>query len=274
MKKLSLVKSSFTLLSSLIVVLAPASALAARPAHAGGGSGGSTSTVLTGNDISWPQCGRKLPSGQAFGIVGVNGGLANTTNKCLADELAWAEGSTGGTGQPNVALYVNTANPGDVKDQISDWPSSGASAKYGTCTGGNDQACAYLYGWNRAYDDAQIRGVSNPGNYKWWLDVETGNSWSATNFGNNVADLEGMVDYFQSIEASVGLYSTAYQWQQIVGNSISSTSSLNGLDSWLAGASGLAGAQTKCQESPLTADGQVTLTQYVSKRTDFDFSCI
>lgn len=276
MKKSALFKDALAFVTSLIVVLAPATAFAAKPDHAGGGhsGGGSTSIVLTGNDISWPQCGRKLPSGQAFGIVGVNGGLANTTNPCLADELAWAASSRGGTGQPNVALYVNTANPGDVKDQISDWPQTGSSAKYGTCTGANNAACAYQYGWERAYEDAQTRGVANPSTYKWWLDVETGNTWSTVT-ANNVADLEGMVDYFQSIGVtSVGLYSTGYQWGQLVGSSVSSTSSLNGLESWLAGASNLSDAQTSCKLPPLTADGQVTLTQYVSKRTDYDFSCI
>src|SRR4051794_22516535 len=65
-----------------------------------------------GNDISWPQCGRTLPTGQAFGIVGVNNGLANTTNPCLATELSWAGNSKGTTLQPKTALYVNTANPG------------------------------------------------------------------------------------------------------------------------------------------------------------------
>lgn len=257
------------------MVLAPATAFAARPDHTGGGhgDGGSTATVLTGNDISWPQCGRKLPNGQAFGIVGVNGGLANTTNQCLADELAWAEGSAGGTNQPNAALYVNTANPGDIKDQITDWPASGSSAKYGSCTGNNDLACAYQYGWSRAYEDATQRGVSNPSQYKWWLDVEADNTWSTTNFDNNVADLEGMVDYFQSIGATVGLYSTATQWGQIVGNSVGSTSSLNGLDSWLAGAGNLSDAQNKCHASPLTSGGQVSVTQYISKRTDYDYSC-
>jgi len=39
-----------------------------------------------GNDVSYPQCGKTLPSGQAFGIVAVNEGLANNTNPCLAAE--------------------------------------------------------------------------------------------------------------------------------------------------------------------------------------------
>lgn len=50
-------------------------------------SGGTTSTTAssTGLDISWPQCSVKVPTSQAFGIVGVNGGLATTTNPCLKD---------------------------------------------------------------------------------------------------------------------------------------------------------------------------------------------
>lgn len=280
MKKLSLAKSSLTLASSLIVMLAPATAFAVRPAQTGGGhsgsGGGSTSAVLTGNDISWPQCGHKLPSGQAFGIVGVNGGLANQPNDCFAEELKWAQNSTGGTGQDNAALYVNTANPGDVLEEykVTDWPSSGYSDKYGTCAGTytNDAACAYQYGKERAMADTQFIENNNPANFKWWLDVETENSWSA-NTANNVATLEGMVDYFKSIGVrGVGLYSTQYQWGQIAGT-VDSDSSLYGLDSWLAGASNLSDAQTKCAENGLT-DGQVTLAQYVAKRTDYDFSCI
>ena len=40
-----------------------------------------------GNDVSWPQCGKALPKGQTFGIVGVNNGLANNTNPCLKTQL-------------------------------------------------------------------------------------------------------------------------------------------------------------------------------------------
>ncbi|MFM9272868.1 hypothetical protein [Pseudarthrobacter sp. NKDBFgelt] len=65
-----------------------------------------------GNDISWPQCNGDFPSEQAFAIVGVNNGLANTTNPCLSEQLRWAEDSAGHPGQPTVSLYVNTANPG------------------------------------------------------------------------------------------------------------------------------------------------------------------
>lgn len=273
MKKLINLKTSLALFGSIIMLVSPATALAARPSHGGGSSGGSTSTVQTGNDVSWPQCGKPLPKGQLFGIVGVNDGLANATNPCFATELAWAEASVGATNQDKASLYVNTANPGNLG--VADWPTSGSSIKYGTCTGGDDQACAYQYGWNMAELDAQTRiDANNPANFKWWLDVETDNSWEAgsTGIANNVADLEGMTDYLQDIGGRVGLYSTAYQWNQIAGT-ITSASSLYGLDSWLPGSNSLNGAKSACSLSGLT-NGQTTVTQYVAKRVDYDYSCV
>jgi hypothetical protein len=232
-------------------------------------------STLVGYDVSWPQCGQQLPMGQAFAIVGVTGGLANNTNPCLADQLAWAETSTGGTGQPLVALYVNTANPAL---EGSWWPSSNDYAgepvanPYGTCIGGADAACAYVYGWAKAYEDATVRGVTDPASYLWWLDVETENTWQADRVANR-ADLEGMTAYFQSIGARVGLYSTGRQWGQIVGE-VPSESPLYGLPSWLAGARTLSGARSNCSLDPLTGGGTVTLTQYVSGNLDHNFSCI
>ena len=118
-----------------------------------------------GNDVSWPQCGRALPKGQTLAIVGVNNGLANTTNPCLDTQLAWARTSKGGTGQPLVALYVNTANPGEAG---SWWPTSNTyggttvTNPYGECSDESNAygaACSYMYGYAKAYDDVHIRGV-------------------------------------------------------------------------------------------------------------------
>ncbi|MCU1532138.1 MAG: hypothetical protein JWO49_1709, partial [Arthrobacter sp.] len=195
-----------------------------------------------GIDVSWPQCGQALPKGQTFAIVGVNNGLANNTNPCLAAQLSWAATSAGGTGQPAVALYVNTGNPGTAG---SWWPTSNSYAgktvpnPYGQCTKGSvGTACSYMYGYAKAYDDATIRGISSPASYTWWLDVETENSWS-TDKAANRADLEGMAAYFASIGARTGIYSTGYQWAQIVGT-VPPSSNLYTQRSWLAGASSLA----------------------------------
>ena len=255
-------------------ILSAVPALAAKPSFNSGHTGGSATKL--GNDISWPQCNKTLPTGQAFGIVGVNDGLANNNNPCFAQELSWAKASRGATGQPLSALYVNTANPGHLSNS---WPTGNAyngvtiTNPYGTCAGAEDAACAYMYGYERAWDDATIRNVPGPGTYLWWLDIETANSWSTTNLTANKADLQGMADYFQSIGALVGLYSTSYQWSQIVGTN-NPGGSLNGLNSWLPGARSQKAAISNCSLAPLTVNGRVTATQYVSSGFDYDYSCI
>ncbi len=193
-----------------------APAVAAVQAHR---TGPRSSSVLTGNDVSCPQCGSVLPASPAFGIVGVNGGLANDLNPCLGPsspypsyqqaELYWAVAApTGGTSQPKASLYLNTADPGNVYNgtPVSDWPTSGTTP-YGTCTtttvttgtgtytvGQNSAACAWQYGYAKAAQDvswvaaaatsidAQTPPVTVPtaaGSYPWWMDVETQNTWQA-----------------------------------------------------------------------------------------------
>ncbi|WP_066289184.1 hypothetical protein [Arthrobacter sp. B6] len=265
----------------LALVFAPPAAAAPSP--------GEGAQSLLGNDVSWPQCNKALPKGAAFAIIGVNNGRANTTNPCLNEQLKWAnaidpngDGAENPTGQPTVALYVNTANPGLAG---SWWPTSNdypagkpVHNPHGDCRENSigvpevTEACSYMYGYAKAYDDAYIRGVGNPSDYLWWLDVETGNSWSGDR-NRNRAVLEGMTDFFHSIGADVGIYSSGYQWRQIVGT-VNSSSSLYTLPSWLAGALTATGAEAKCSHAPLTAGGTVMLTQFVYRGFDYNYSCI
>lgn len=261
--------AAVALLCLLLAGGGPAQA-AASPARAG-----SPAKANLGSDVSWPQCNRTLPKPPAFAVVGVNNGLANTTNPCLATELAWAAKSTGGTGQPLVALYVNTANPGLAG---SWWPSSnsygGATVAnpYGTCAGAADAACAYIYGYAKAYDDVNSRGVNRPDSFLWWLDVESDNSWS-TELAANRADLEGMTTYFRSVGGDVGLYASPGQWASIAGT-VPAGSNLYALKSWLPGATSVSMAKSKCSASPLTSGGKVTMAQFVSAGVDYDYSCL
>lgn len=234
------------------------------------------SSTPRGNDVSYPQCGMVLPSGQAFGIVGVNYGLANTTNPCLTSEIEWAQGSSGHSKLPRVSLYVNTADPGR---HASDWPTSNTNPvsgkrvndPYGRCGGGNSSACAWQYGWNMAALDAWERGVPSPGKYLWWLDVETINSWE-TSTVNNRADLEGMASYFRRIGGRVGIYSTAKQFGPLVG-SVSASSPLYWLADWIPGAKTAAQAKKNCTLAPLTRGGGVTVTQRKTGLISSDLSC-
>jgi hypothetical protein len=106
--------------------------------------------------------------------------------------------------------------------------------------------------------------------------VETGNSWQtgeADSTALNRATLEGMVKYFKNTTVGVGIYSTSHQWGIIAGT-VSSSSPLAGLPSWLAGAKTLRRAKSNCSLPGLTPGSTVTVTQYVSVGLDYDYSCI
>ena len=239
---------------------------------------------VVGYDVSHPQCDVPLPDRPAFGIVGVNGGRATRPNPCLTEQLAWAAGATGAVrGQPGLQLYVNTANPGQLLDVVHTWPLAGDSP-YGHCDGVNDEACSWRYGWLRAYLDveaffapaAERAGVDpDPAAHRWWLDVETMNTWqygSPAAQARNRAALEGMTAYLDSRGAEVGLYSTAQQWGRIVGD-VPRDSALYGLDSWLAGGGTPAGARATCRRAPLVGGGEVVMAQYVEDRLDHNHPC-
>ncbi len=138
-----------------------------------------------GYDISYPQCRSALPSGAAFGIVGVNGGAPLTSNKCFATQFAWAARTRGH------AVYVNTSYSGKG-DPIA-------------------------YGRN-LIEDAIARehaaGVSHTA--VWWLDVEVGNTWAGTQ-QENATVLATMASTLQRAGVRVGIYSSPQQWAEIAG---------------------------------------------------------
>lgn len=254
-----------------LAVFAAAAALAFAPAVAAQARSAATPT---GNDLSYPQCGKSYPSAQAFGIVGVNGGKASNFNPCFSSEWAWAQTSKGGTAQPPAQRYVNTGNPGDVLAQynVTDWPTSSVPADpYGTCSGTwtDDLPCSWEYGYERALDDINFVGNSSGA---WWLDIETSNSWT-TDSAKNQASLEGMVYALTSVgTATVGIYSSSGSWASLFGT-VSPGSTLYSLPEWRPGARTLNKAQSNCSLVPFEGNGPIQITQYVSNNLDYDYAC-
>src|SRR5258708_9182999 len=107
------------------------------PADPAGAVAGDARAGSVGNDVSYPECGRPVPTGGEFGIVGITGGRPFTANPCLGAEQTWA------SGLPDVAMvYLNTSNPGPVSSR---WPGHGASdpARCVDETSTSDPGCAY-----------------------------------------------------------------------------------------------------------------------------------
>jgi hypothetical protein len=232
-----------------------------------------TPATPTGNDISYPQCGRAYPSGQAFAVVGVNGGKASNVNSCFASEWSWAQTSKGGTRQAPAQLYINTGNPGDVLAQydVTDWPTTSIAAdRYGTCNGTwtDDLPCSWEYGYERAAADLNAVGSAA---WKWWLDIETSNSWTSDPRKNQAA-LEGMVYAIEQAGGTVGIYASSGSWSALFG-SVAAASPLYSLPEWRPGAKTLSKAQSDCSLAPFEGNGTIEITQYVSTNLDYDYSC-
>ncbi|MDQ0662389.1 hypothetical protein QFZ35_000887 [Arthrobacter ulcerisalmonis] len=248
------------------------------PVHADAETGSALQNApALGNDISWPQCGVDLPAPPAFAVIGVNGGRPDTVNPCLAAQLAWADRSSDAAGGTPAAVYVNTAATGPVESQW--WPTDNnhrgvdVSNPYGVCDGTEAPACAFVHGYAMAVNDVAILKEAGDGLVRrmWWLDVETGNSW-LWDKAANAAELEGMTAYLESAGAEVGIYSTGYQFGEIVGE-VGPGSNLHRLKNWLAGAVSTSTAREYCAAAPLTSGGMVTLTQFTEGDLDYNYRC-
>lgn len=240
-------------------------------------TGGSSPT--TGFDVSYPQCSGSSPSNPLFGIVGVNGGLANTASSCLGDELHWARAAPGQKRpeQPPLSLYIDTANPG--AHHVADWPSGGAAPPYGACNGLLTNACSYVYGEQRAGHSYRLVAALDPvaaQSAPWWLDVELSASWAGT-YRLNTAALQGFVAGLRNAGANgpIGVYSTGAQWHDITGLTARTTRTAFDarLPDWVAGTRAtLAQARDACTNGGFTGVAP-TLAQYRIGPADADRRC-
>lgn len=276
------------MLRSAIVVVAAALAVVGSAVALPGAAQAETLSATTGYDVSYPQCDgtAHLPSTPAFAIIGVNNGRPNAANACLAQQIDWATSHATGavSSQAPLEYYVNTANPGPGPNTAW-WPTSSATRNgpavttnpYGTCTGAHTRACSYVYGYSVAWDDVHNYGIADS-TTRWWLDVESANTWRADDRVSNAAVLEGMATRFAEEGGTVGVYANRNDWSTIVGT-LTATSALHGLPSWIAlGPTTQAKASLACSGAPLIPDGRIALTQFVTdwystRSIDADVAC-
>jgi hypothetical protein len=234
-------------LAALLGALAVATALVAPANAAGIAPKGSV-----GIDVSYPQCGSVGPSMTgAFGVVGVTGGSAWSSNPCLAAEAARFPTA--------LHLYVNTG-----------WNTASPHA-----TGTTPRVCAktdalcraYDYGYGAGRSALAVAAKAGVHATTWWLDVENGNTWSTVP-AQNRASLQGEYDALRKGGvALVGAYSTTAQWNEITGTW------QNGWPNW--GATVLTSASAAaayCTGHRFTG-GQTWMIQFRGATYDEDVAC-
>lgn len=203
-----------------------------------------------GYDASYPNCAARLPAEHAFAIVGLNAGRPFTSNPCFASEWAAA--------QPTRSVYINTAYGPTLARHIT----PGCAAAGRTQPFGLVWQRAYAVGCSEAVDASQQLGGTT--GLTIWLDVELSNTWSSRRM-LNAAAIRGILDQLltEAAPPTVGIYSNASSWLQIVGG----WSSLS-VPEWVAtGAPDPPGCPTGF------ADGPVWLSQSIDRHHDVDKVC-
>jgi hypothetical protein len=221
---------------ALCLVLAPARRAAAYGGYAPGSAG---------RALLYTQCGADFPAPpKTFAIISITAGRAFYQNPCLVSEYSWA---TAGASPPSYVLNLN-APVGTTAFKAQSGPK-------GTCRASDSACLSYNYGYNAAasaYADAQSQHAYAS---RWWLDVETTNSWSDDTKANAQV-VQGAIDYLQSEGVVVGLYSSPGQWQQIAGSYAPK------LPLWVAGAADAESAPRYCSADHAFGGGTVWLVQY------------
>ena len=210
-----------------------------------------------GRSIFYGSCGSDLPSSAgAFALIDITGGRAFYQNPCLVTQFHWAQSA--GV-QPSLVMNLN--------EPAGTTAFKALTGPKGTCVAGDTTCLDYNYGFNAAeaaFADANSQGAVAA---HWWLDIEVGNSWD-TNPANNQQVIQGAIDSLQGHGLSVGIYSSAGQWQQIAG------SFAPGLPNWVAGASDAAGARANCSADHAFGGGTVELAQFpASDAGNMEYAC-
>lgn len=220
-----------------------------------------------GHDVGTLSCQAPLPTGGTFGVVAATAGRPFFVSPCLSSEYAWASALT-----DKPQFYFNLANPGRKSKH---WGHGGPKAcrkkqqqvKY-------DAGCAFDYGYRAAataLNYTKRRGSTGHG--RWWLDVETDNTWGTSRAGltANIADIRGAVTFLRAQpKISVGIYTETTWWNIITDDS----SKFSGVAVWGGGADTRHHAKLNCRQHSITG-GPALLVQWIDRvhSIDNDLAC-
>ncbi len=224
---------------------------------------------VQGGDISWPQCpkgmgipekrskGLPMPDDDAeFVVLGLTNGPGFTPNPCIADQVAWVEER-----ELMAAAYSVVSYPDDATLEELSWdgPYAGDTLRGQLRNVGYQQARYNL-------DTMIDAGLQTP---VIWIDVEPVPlfEWSS-NPEANAAVVEGAARAYTDAGYAVGIYSTPYLWETVVGDL------RLGVAEWrAAGETSRAEALNRCGEDWSIQGGPAVLGQWVENGRDYNVTC-
>ncbi|MEO6144635.1 MAG: peptidoglycan-binding protein [Dermatophilaceae bacterium] len=223
---------------------------------------------LLGNDVSWPQCpkglgipsrpteGKSMPPASAkFIVIGLTNGPGFYPNPCLTMQRDWAKSHHVYTAAYSMTTYPT---PTQVTTYGLTGPYKGTTLVAKLANTGFAQA---------KFNVASMRsaGLVSP---IVWVDVESYRvaPWSKSKVANK-AVLDGVLRGYRAAGLRVGVYSTPYLWNGVVGTA------RYGLPEWrTAGPRTKAVALTRCT-GPSFQGGRAVLAQWTTFAMDFDLTC-
>lgn len=248
-----------------LAALALLGALVAPPA---GRAEAATTNHVVGADISWPQCPDTVgiparrgqnqpmpPKTSDFVVVGVTNGIAFTPNPCIGRHMAWVTSH-----HVYAAAYAMTTYP--RPRQLDKY---GAHGPYDRATPAGRLRNA---GYNQARFNVRTMKQAGLDSPVVWVDVEpsTVAPWSGSKAGNR-AVFEGVVRGYRDAGYKVGIYSTQYLWQGVLGGV------RYGLPEWrTAGGTSMSAALGKCSGSTVQG-GPGVMAQWWTSSRDLDVAC-
>jgi len=222
---------------------------------------------LSYNTLSYPA------ESFGFAVVGVTGGKAFVHNSRISSEYQWTKFSA----KTAATLYMNLNAPygSTVVANIGAPKTCPARAAGSSATSTEPTACeGYNYGYNAAKDAYTYATGTGVTSSLWWLDIEEANSWSVDTSANDTT-IQGAIDYLNSKNIRVGIYSVPFMWKNIAGTYVP-TQTIGGLPipipTWFPiGITTIVGAINACSTiSSFIPGSPVWVVQYEADSTAVD----
>ena len=224
---------------------------------------------VLGADVSWPQCpkGLGIPQKRTLGapmpvpearyvVIGLTNGPGMYPNPCLADQVAWARDRDVLAGAYAVASYPE---PADLERYGADGPFDADNAAGRLRNAGYEQARFNVRSMRAAGLDVPLV----------WIDVEPvpDFEWSGDRAAN-AAVVEGIARGYTDAGYDIGIYSTPYLWEGVVGDL------RLGVPEWrAAGHTSRAEALDRCGADWDVQGGPAVLGQWVQDNRDMNVTC-